>query len=65
MSYQSSLNDTFKLGKYKGTDTTVKWAIENDIHYVKWALLNTRFDLDEEADLLFCEEMLGKTDATD
>lgn len=53
--WKRQLSDNFGFGKYK--TKTVRWVIENDIMYVKWALLNTRFDISKEADQYYADMM--------
>lgn len=58
--WKRQLNDNFGFGKYK--TKTVRWVIDNNIWYVKWALLNTRFDLSKEADKYYSDMMEDKND---
>jgi len=51
--YKYSLYDGLRFGKYKGK--TVRWVIDNDIKWIKWALLNTRFDMNSLADEYYAD----------
>jgi len=51
--YKYSLYDTLRFGKHKGK--TVRWVIDNDIKWIKWALLNTRFDMNSLADEYYAD----------
>jgi hypothetical protein len=44
----TKLDDVFKFGKYKGKNTTLRQAIDNDIKYVEY-LMDGDFQIDNVA----------------